>query len=389
MKPFTLIAISVLLAAFIYSCGEKDTSTADIYNINLTEGYTDTTLHLEDFAEDVRLIRLETNKQCLVNRLRGHIGGKHIVVMGRENMLHFSADDGSYIGKITQKGKGPHEFDYIEAWAVDKNEQSLIYHNRGGSNITRYNMEDHKFEEFVPLATEKDVTDLGNIVFVNDTLLAVKRGMFSACQYQYFYQTTTGRFIKGRKKEPIPHPGGWAGSSPVFKKATDNSIIFQPFESDSIFQINGTDIELLAVFQNKSPGRDGDYTINHHGVFLYGGRNRLFLRENNFKTQITPNSSRFKIMEPGYFFSNLNDNQLYRIKSLYYDDLGLELKDYNLRFPHKNLFVIHYQAMEFKDMIREQLKNGDIPVAKRKKLKQLNGKITENDNPIIITGKCI
>ncbi|MCF8336256.1 MAG: 6-bladed beta-propeller [Bacteroidales bacterium] len=387
MKPFTLIAISIILAAFIYSCREKDTSKADMYSINLTEGYSDTTLHLEDFAEDVRLIRLETSKQCLISYLRGHIGEKHIIVMGRENMLHFSADDGSFIGTITQKGKGPYEFNYIEAWEVNENGQKLIYHDQRKSYINCYNLKDQKFEDPIKLAIDEGADHLGNIILAKDTLLAIKRGMFSGCKYLYFYQSTTGRFIEGRKKEPVPHPGAWAGIGATFKEA-GNSIFYQPSESDTLFSIEGAKMKSVASFYLAQSRKDGEFTMKHHGSFLYKYKNRIFLRKINYKTRITKKSARIKSLDFEYFIFNTNNQQLYRIDSLYYDRLGLELRDHKLRFRHENLFAIHYQAMEFKDMIREQLKNGDIPVAKRERLKQLNGKISDNDNPIIITARC-
>jgi len=386
MKPFTLIAISIILSAFIYSCQEKDESSEDRYHINLAEGYSDTTLNLEDFAKDVRTIRLETNKKCLVNRLRGHFGKKHIIVMGRENMLHFSANDGGFNGKITQKGKGPNEFNYIEAWAVDENGQYLIYHDQGKNYINRYNVEEQKFKDPISLGPEK-VNHLDNIILVNDTLLAVKRGMFSGCKYLYFYQSTAGRFIEGRKKEPVPHPGAWAGMGATFKEA-GNSIFYQPSESDTLFKIEGEKMKPMVLFHHEPSEKDGEFTLKHHGSFLHKHKDRIFLRKINYKTRITKKTARINILDSEHFIFNTNNQKLYRIDSLYYDELGLELKDHNLRFPHENLFTIHYQAMEFKDLIGEQLENGDIPEPKREKLKQLHRKISDNDNPIIITGKC-
>ena len=113
----------------------------------------------------------------------------------------------------------------------------------------------------------------------------------------------------------------------------------------------------------------------------------IFLRKIRYRSEKTSNSANFKVLSSEYLRYNRSNNETYKINSLFYDYLGIELSNPIIIFQDNKFFAIKYEAISFKDLIDNTLKNNNISKLKKNKLKQLNKKITENDNPILITGK--
>ena len=378
--------MTLFILIFLSVCQYNKDNSENITEIDLTENYKDTIIKLEDFASDIKLVRLETNENSLFGHFRGHIGKKHIIIIGWEKILQFSGD-GKFICVIAEKGKGPGEFNIIDGWDVDESEQLFLYHDRGKNYIRKYNMDNRKFEGKIPLADKSNITKLNSIIFINDTLLAIQRGMFSAYHYLYFFQTTSGEIIEGKKKNPVPRSGPYAGMNPIFKETNEKSIIYQPTKSDTIYKINGKKMKSIISLDLEKPHIHGNVNEGSHASFLSMDKEYIFLRKIRYRSEKTSNSANFKVLSSEYLRYNRSNNETYKINSLFYDYLGIELSNPIIIFQDNKFFAIKYEAISFKDLIDNTLKNNNISKLKKNKLKQLNKKITENDNPILITGK--
>ena len=75
-----------------------------------------------------------------------------------------------------------------------------------------------------------------------------------------------------------------------------------------------------------------------------------------------------------------------KLDPLLLDVMDIELKVPYIDCPRKNQILFTYQAVNFKKMIDETLKKENVTDSKKERLMQLNSEISENDNPIIITG---
>ncbi len=385
MKHLTYIVFLFCFVIFIICCRQPDKSDdlESILNIDLTEKYIDVPLILSDLSDDVRLVRLETNKNSLIPRFHGFVGEKYIISIDPKKVLQFSAD-GRYIRTIAIKGRGPGEFNQVDTWAVDDNEQFLFYHDFSKNHINKYNLKSGRYERKIPF---EENGYLSNMLSVNDSTLAILPSLFSKYGYLYFYQSNTGRILEGIKKEPVPHPGAWAGMSPVFIKAKDNSILFQPPESDTIFRIKGPEMVPVISLIVEKPQKNGYKITGFYVSILYMDKDRVFLRKRGYENIVTPNTVSMNLSDPEFLFLNRSNNTLNKISSIYFDYLGIQLTVPSFGFPHYTQFMVQYQAMDFKKLLEDALKNGDLPGDKKNELKKLNSEISEGDNPVLITGK--
>jgi hypothetical protein len=383
MKIITRSIIVLLLINLFFCCGRGSESSDNSIVINKNDKFKDTTLILENFADDIRLIPLETNEDCLIRYFNGNVGEKYIIAFDGEKVLQFSGE-GKFINTISTKGKGPDEFIQIDAWDVDDDEKFLFFHDNGKNYIKKYNLDEKKFEKDIPF---EDKGYLGSMIAINDTLLAILRGSFSNYEHVFFYYSTNGNIIEGEKKDPVPHPGSWAGMSSIFKRAAENSIIYQPSHSDTIFKINGQNKEPFFSVQIDEPVINGDKTKGYFVVFSGQVENNIFLFKNIYESQITANSSSMRFLENEGLIYNLNNNKIRHISSIIYDALGVEFSNY-LNFQNVEQLLLRYQALDFKEMIKKNIEEADLTQSERNRLEQLNSDISEDDNPILITGKC-
>ena len=383
MKNLVFSTSFLLLNILVWSCRNASGPLNETSVIDITGKCSEMTLKLEDIAEDIKLIRLETDKNAMIRYFRGYVGEKNIVSVDREKILQFSSD-GQFIRVIAINGLGPGEFGQIDAWDVDENEHFFLFHDVGKNYISKYNLDSFKFENNIPF-TDKGY--LSNILTVNDTLLIILPGMFSNYGYLYFYQSTSGRICEGIKKEPVLHPGVWAGKTPVFRKMGDDSFIFQPSESDTIFKIDRSQFKPLISLLTEEPQKNGEITRGSYISFLFQNDKKIFLQKLDYETLKTPNSVSTRTLENVVLMYDRKSRKPYSIKPFYHDYLGVKLDIHSIDFLKGNQFVVFYQALEFKNMLRDAFQKGEIPDPQKEKLQQLFDHISEFDNPILITGR--
>ena len=224
---------------------------------------------------------------------------------------------------------------------------------------------------------------------INDSTLAILPNMFAKYGYLYFYQSHAGRILEGIKKEPVPHPGAWAGRTPVFVKTENNSILFQPSETDTVYRIEGSEIEPVISLTVEKPRKSGDKTTGFNISFLHMDNDRIFLVKSGYEKIIKPNYSRIKSLDAENLVFYKNNHTLHRISHIYNDYLGIQINIQYINFSQNNQFIIvQYQAIAFKKLLEDAIKDIKLPEEKIISLKKLNSEISENDNPIFITGKC-
>ncbi len=384
MKYLKRILSSLWILLLLSGCKQSHEliDSKDTIVIDLTERYNDLSFKLEDISDDIKLIRLETNEKSQIKNFSGFVGKKHIISFGNKSVLQFSSN-GNYIRTITKRGQGPEEFSQIEVWVVDANEQFLLYHDHSKNYITKYNLESGKFENSI-LFNEHGY--LSKMLLINDSTLAILPSMFSDYGYLYFYQSTAGEIRGGIKKDAIKHPGSWAGKSPVFIPTIDNSILYHPSESDTIFKIKGLDKNPFITLRVEKPIKKGD---SNKGLFVslaYMDNERIFLRKTGYESIISPSSSSISTLDTEYLIYFKNNQTISRLKPFNYDYLGIELIDATIYFSQNNRFVLQYQAIEFQSLLNDAISKDNLPEAKRNILRRLSSEIKENDNPIIITG---
>ena len=116
---------------------------------------------------------------------------------------------------------------------------------------------------------------------------------------------------------------------------------------------------------------------------------RIFLNKGDYEARITSTSASYRTIEPGNLVFYTEDNKICTIKSFGHEYLGMELNIPNLNFTSKNRAYMQFQAVDFKNLIKEALENSQLSEINSERLRLLNNEISENDNPILIHGKSL
>ena len=229
------------------------------------------------------------------------------------------------------------------------------------------------------------------MILINDTTLSMLPGKFAEYEYLFFNQTFSGRITGGVKKDNIPAPDDWIGSPPIFKLSSNNSIVFQPSEVDTLYRIDETKMIPVYALQPKEPIKNGDKSTGTFVIYLYSDKNRILFSKTRYESITGPNGSKSIIsITPNleYICFDLTTLQTRRIApSLSLDNIDLNFGNGDVFFPNKNQIVLSYQAFEFKKMIDETIKSKNLTESTKERLEKLNSEIAENDNPVVIAGK--
>lgn len=378
---YTLITILVFCLV-MQGCKDR-IEDSQVITVDLTGKPDVTKFNLNDYVTDLKLIRLEANDSSLIRRFSGYVGEKYVISMEREKVLLFNSD-GEFLQTIARRGKGPNEFTQIDVWVVDENENFFLFHDDRKSYIFKYNLNNQQPEENIQF---EEHGSLSRMVLINDTTLSILPGMFSEYGYLFFNQTLNGQITGGIAKENVPHPGAWAGTSPVFKKSFDNWLIYQPSESDTVFRIDGTKIFPAYLFLVEKPQKSGDVTTGTSASYVNSDKNLLFIAKTEYESTVSPMNASINITGGEFIVVDLKTLESSKIDTFSLEFMDMELAVPGVSFPDKNRIVIVYQAVAFKKEIDKALNREDIAAGKKERLMQLNSEISENDNPIIISGR--
>lgn len=356
---------------------------SQIITVDMTGKPDGAKFNLNEYVTDLKLIRLETNDSSLIRRFNGYVGEKYVISLEREKVLLFNSD-GEFLCTIARRGKGPGEFTQLDGWGVDENENFFLFHDDRKNYIFNYDLNNQQPGGNIPF---EEHGSLSRMVLINDTTLSILPGMFSEYGYLFFNQTLTGQITGGIAKENVPHPGAWAVTAPVFKKSFDNSIMYQPSESDTVFRIDGTKIIPVYSFLVEKPQKSGDVSTGTTASYVNSDKNLLFVSKAEYESTISPMSASVNIIGGEFIVVDLKTLKSSKIDSFSLEFMDLELDVPGVSFPDKNRIIIVYQAVVFKKQIEEAIKREDIAAGKKERLLQLNNEISEDDNPIIITGR--
>jgi len=225
------------------------------------------------------------------------------------------------------------------------------------------------------------------MLLVNDTTFAIMPGMFSGYGYHWFYQSISGKILGGVAKKPVPHPGVWAGRSPLLIKLADNTIFYQPSESDTLFRIKGIEMKPALCFKYASAKKNGSKTTGESISVLKTLKNRMLIRKSRFEKNVTSTSSSIKGMGYKIYITDYSGSKINRIDSVFYDKMGIWLDANLIQLTNDNMVTFIYNAVDFKAVLKNAINSKNLSDIKKKELSILNDEISDDDNPIVIAGK--
>lgn len=382
MKKLLLNAF--LFSALIISCTNSDKKTDEFRVIDFTINYPEEEFRINDFSENIRVVRLETTDSSMFNSYsRSYVGDKYIVIFDRDKILQFSAD-GKFIKTIAFRGNGPGEFVNVDSWFADKNETNLYYHDATKKSIVKYNLEKRQSESIIPF---KDEGNLSKMILINDTLVSALPSRFTETGNVFFYMTLDGRIVDAIKKDPVEHPGQWAGRSPVLTRLEGNSLIFQPSETDTIYRIEHTDMTPVMTILNEKPQISGDVTTGKYVVYLFQDDKNIWFYRSTYEIIQKSQMISMRTLDPEYLIFDKESRKITGAKPFIFEYEGADIEIPGMISIEENQYSITYQAIDFKKQLENALKSNEIPDEKKERLQKMNDEITENDNPILVRGK--
>ena len=140
------------------------------------------------------------------------------------------------------------------------------------------------------------------------------------------------------------------------------------------------------AISNAKPQINGNVTTGTNVSFQTISKNTIILRLTDFETIQTDKSLSTGTKKIYYVTFDTIQKVVSNINPFYLDYSGIRIKcPMIVNFINDNQFAASYQALEFKNIMKEALE-GELDNKKRSLIMRLNEQTSENDNPVIIVG---
>ena len=159
---------SILVLILILAACQPTSTEVPVIDLSNPSG--SRTLHLNEIADEFRVVQLETKPECLIPQYyRLLITSKYFVIIGREAVLQFDSE-GQFIRTLARQGKGPGEFTDIGAHGITPDESELIFFHWGDrEHLTGYNLDTGKLSMRIPLPKEY----ISDLLLLDDHILCI------------------------------------------------------------------------------------------------------------------------------------------------------------------------------------------------------------------------
>lgn len=352
------------------ACGGK--KERDIL-IDLDQSFNEKNLKMSELAENIRCIPLETNGEFIIpdNSARYWVFDKYIIVASDRDIRLFSPE-GKHIRRLATAGKGPDEYTNLISCTVDE-ERDILYYGHWGDreNISAVNLKDGR--QMKKISTR----------FMPAQMQTVKGNILCAA-HSYGNRTGCDMLLltpEGKVLDSIPSEKKAEQITLIPDNGTNNLI----FRNDSLlrFDFNKGFTPVMAFKYG-----DKFNPANHlkgvtWNVLFFNGEYAVAQRT-ALEVNISGKEVSAKKNIDRQLFIPMKDLRPSQIGSIYIDPIGRELKGVrlSLRFTGKKL-VHTVSAFELKELARAKRENGEtLPPA----LKQLDERLTEESNPVLIIG---
>ncbi|BDD08585.1 hypothetical protein FUAX_10170 [Fulvitalea axinellae] len=389
MKSILRLILVSIFIALLSACGDKNqskepASAQEMITIDLNQEFESKPIPLSQIAKDIRVIRLSSEEESLMRYFRGFVGKKYIISVTRKNILQFDSN-GKFIRTITRSGKGPREFSQmVMSWAVDDHEKHLFYNGFKNNYICKFNLETGEFEKDINIPIEH-CSDIFNMASVNDTTLVIAPNKYKSSGYEYFSLSHSGRIIDGYKRKPIAKEL-WPKSfnKPTLKKADDEHLLLLTNQSEPMYRLDKKRRDPVLQIQGK------DTTFIDEG-FIVSFMNCTHTSEKYTYLTLSKVKEAFgAIMTAGdaSYLYDKKKNETVEIKKFTYDTYGIPLGK-RLMNLDRGVFYCSVNAIDLKNKLDKIIEKNELPKKEMEWVKNLQDKVSEDDNPVIFSGKWI
>lgn len=411
-KNILLLIISFLL----YSCSKTDEDTNTIPVIDIEEGLSDFSQHiLNEYATDIRYIRLENTPNSLINRniSKIHLENNKIFIHDSDPFLKvFDATNGKYLYNVGKKGQGPGELPFLYGVDINVKENCILltWSKFCYKYDTNGNYIEQIFRPGLPWADSTNETIYQNISMLDDSIFSggvVTYGDHQIAAAVVFDMDTSILNVLNSYRDYIQHPTikvfSPFGQSGIFYRVFDEVHFFRSL-SDTVYKYNPKEKHLVPSFCfnygkhqsnfNFNPDTENPDIIkvqniceNNECVFIEFHTEKY--SPEPFEDEIDMEGQIFKFINNNiYGIYNKKTQKLHFLLQPIPGFMGLKnnidngLPFWPVNISSNNELISYCHAFQFKERIGK-LPNPD------KKLVEMANQMDDDDNPVIIiaTGK--
>jgi len=340
-------------------------------------------INLSEMLTDIHSVNLETADSILIGQYTHFlVGDRYIISIDGDKILQFSAE-GKFIRVIAKAGKGPEEFQRVDAFALYEPNDILYINHRGDhKHIKAYNLKTGEAIKRIPTGIENLISQI--IVFNDSTLLIVPR---MNEDFNLYYLSTTGRIISGI----APPEAKGIGLQTSINKVL-NDVYYMPKEYDTLYRVNGTEIEPYGFFKVEDRFT---FTNNEIGNFVYlSAHTPAFILANKAHAKIFMNDDGetfgMDADKLTRFWIDKKDNSVCEISGFKNDYFGIkeELDPWSdYLFLTNDMGYISYSCIVLKKLIDSTLVSNNLNDTIRNRISSLNNQLKEDDNPVLVIGR--
>lgn len=380
----------------LISCGVKH-KPVPIYNINAVTSFSE--LKLSDLVKNIRVVLLETNDsvQLQENRSGGYrmaVTQEYILVLGDESIYQFDAFTGKFIRRLAMAGNGPQEYVWISSYNIDPVRNILYVTSAGKKSQLAINYKTGEFLPAVPVSTEKlgEISCIlpdGAICVPNDSLMFCRVNPVTGVLAPLLDSPVLTAVRAHSRSEFIK----WFGYNSTALQQ-DDYFLFNQKISDTLYKYTSLgDLEkVLAIYSDNIQDPQKGTTLK---VRYVDNESILFISYN--VGLVETNSVNLALLNAPaktYCISRKNDS-IQEIRKFIFDPFFCLEEEGEAAakalsgqsYSNNNFYARALNAYKVKEAIELNLTEASLPADKVARLKELNARLDEYSNPVVIIGE--
>lgn len=265
----------------------------------------DSTIFLSEFANEVKIIPLEFNLQCILGVI------KKIIIVDNSILIHDSQNNegifrfdmnGKFICRIGKLGKGPQEHNTLTDFSINPDTKNIYIYSNTQRKVMEYSLNNIFIKETsLNFASE-------NMEFKNNFFYMYRENPQLYESYNLIIKDMDGKTVARYFKS---ENGKRTRSMKVFS-IQQNHLLFNPSLNDTVYILKGTNLEYAYLIDY---GKHAIKTEDRLALMEWSNNVLKILNENHYISGI---NNILKINDTLFFtyvYQNIENRAFYNIKT--------------------------------------------------------------------------
>ena len=240
-----MTTVAVFYVLVLYGCGQKKINTHEIIHLEtILDNFV--TVNLSEFADSIEYIKLETNDQTVISRIKQiDITKNLILIQDNEGNCILFKENGKFLSRIGKKGNGPGEYQWLEQGKIGNHVVFVL----SGNKILTYNFKG-EFLQQVNIPYRLSSSWWNNTLFPNSDTTFLLHVPTDIEQYKLIEFNLDGSMIQKYSKKQhiikIPPANSICSSANIY--IHDGRISYKERLNDTLFRIHNSLISPEYIF---------------------------------------------------------------------------------------------------------------------------------------------